>query len=170
MKTVVVLVMHGMVPKDFPKEDKLEWLALRGKISRQSPLDEYERKCHDLLETKIREWPRTSANDPFHEASLELAGYLEHIGSYPVFLGFNEFCAPSLEQALDTAISGKPQTLIVITPMLTPGGNHSEKDIPAAIALYRDKYPDIDFVYAWPYDMAHVGRFLSEQIERILQK
>ncbi|MDP3980844.1 MAG: CbiX/SirB N-terminal domain-containing protein [Chlamydiota bacterium] len=170
MKTVVVLVMHGMVPKDFPKEDKLEWLGLHGKMLRQGPLDDIEQKRHDELETKMREWPRTSANDPFHTASQELAGHLEGISTYPVYLGFNEFCAPSMEQALDEAVANQPKTVIVITPMLTPGGNHSEKDIPDAIALYRDKHPEIDFIYAWPYDMAHVGSFLSEQITHILRK
>jgi sirohydrochlorin cobaltochelatase len=56
--------------------------------------------------------------------------------------------------------------VVVTTPMMTPGGEHAEQEIPAAIAEARARHPQVAFDYAWPFDLARVAAFLAEQIER----
>jgi len=36
MKTIVVLVMHGMSPSDFPKDEKQEFMKLRSQLAQHS--------------------------------------------------------------------------------------------------------------------------------------
>jgi sirohydrochlorin cobaltochelatase len=83
-----------------------------------------------------------------------------------VIVGFNEFCAPTLEEALDRAAARRPQKIIVATPMMTPGGEHSARDIPAAIGQVRERHPGVEIVYAWPFPVRDVARFLASQVSR----
>ena len=165
MKKVIVLIMHGMAPTDFPKAERIELIRLRMKMASMEAKEHY----HEL-DKKVRSWPRTKGNDPFHDASKELAAKLAQVEKCKVILGFLEFCSPSLEEALLLSVKEEPDKVIVITPMLTPGGSHSGKDIPAAIQSIQKENSHISFVYAWPYDMAHVAEFLAEHIERTDKK
>jgi sirohydrochlorin cobaltochelatase len=81
-----------------------------------------------------------------------------------VLVGFNEFCGPDLAETMNEAASQKPETVVVITPMMTPGGIHSEVDIPNTIRAAKAKHPGITFEYVWPYNMANVAKFLHEQV------
>lgn len=81
-------------------------------------------------------------------------------------MGYNEFCAPSLEEALQSAVDKGVTKIVVATPMMTRGGEHTEKDIPAKIKEFRKQYPKIEIVYAWPFDAVQVAQFLSEHISR----
>ena len=118
------------------------------------------------LEKTICSWPRTEQNDPFYAASHALADRLSLTTGYDVIVGFNEFCAPNLDDALDQAAMQGTDRVVVVTPMITPGGEHAEIDIPAAIDKARQRHPDVDFRYAWPFDTGEVAEFLSNQITR----
>ena len=167
MKTIIVLAMHGTPPKDFPGQELAEFfrlhsLANAGKSSNQeSPQDRYS-----FLDNKMRNWPRNEQNDPFHAASQELAAHLREVSGYEVIVGYNEFCAPSLDEALQSAVDKGATKIVVATPMMTKGGEHTEKDIPAKIKEFNKRYPKIEIVYAWPFNTAQVARFLSEHISR----
>jgi sirohydrochlorin cobaltochelatase len=52
--------------------------------------------------------------------------------------------------------------------MFTPGGSHSEIEIPAAVETLRSRHPGIAIRYAWPYDLQLVVAMLSEQVNRFL--
>ena len=117
------------------------------------------------LHDKVRSWPRTPANDPFFTGSLALALQLEQASGLPVILGFNEFCAPSLDEALEQATLGAERVL-VITPMMTRGGEHSEQDIPECIRRVQCHHPQANIQYIWPFDVNEVARFLAEQVTR----
>ena len=67
-----------------------------------------------------------------------------------VVVGFNEFCAPDLAQALDEAAARGAGQVVVTTPMMTTGGEHAEQDIPAAIDQAPARHPQVTFDYAWP--------------------
>jgi sirohydrochlorin cobaltochelatase len=82
-----------------------------------------------------------------------------------VILGFNEFCAPSLEQALAEAANLTPERVVVVTPMMTRGGEHSEVDIPTAVRLAQEGHPEISFAYVWPFNSSQVASFLADQIQ-----
>jgi len=169
MSIAVVLAMHGVPPKDFPRGEMMELFSLhhrRGHVSGHER--EILRKQHDELEEKMRRWPRTPENDPFFFASLEMAQKMEEILGEGVLVGFNEFCAPTIEEAIDEAVSNSAQKVIVLTPMMTRGGEHSEKDIPQAIERSRKKHPHVEMVYAWPFETSEVSTFLAEHVRRFL--
>lgn len=167
MSIAVVLAMHGVPPRDFPRGEMMELFGLHHRLSRASDSErEALRNRHDQLEGKMRNWPRTPENDPFHAASLEIVQELNEILKTDVLVGFNEFCAPTIEEAIGEAASRSPDKIIVITPMMTRGGEHSEKDIPEAINRARELYPGVEIVYAWPYEISDVAGFLAKQIKR----
>jgi sirohydrochlorin cobaltochelatase len=167
MKTIIVLVMHGTPPRDFPRQELAEFFRLHSTIEGKNAGSQealFER--YSLLDSKIRNWPRNEQNDPFHAASLDLARHLSEVSGYEVIVGYNEFCAPSINEALETAIIHSAERILVATPMMTRGGEHAEKEIPAEIARFRESHPDIEIVYTWPFDTRNVAGFLFEHISR----
>jgi len=167
MKTVVVLAMHGAPPRDFPRQDMAEFFALHSQLERAGGEERaaVERR-HAELEAKMRAWPRSAENDPFYAASQELGQHLSQAVGFPVIVGFNEFCAPSLDDALDEAAAEGAEKVVVITPMMTRGGEHSQVDIPDAIRAAQERHPAITMLYAWPFEISEVAQFLAAQIER----
>lgn len=169
-KPVIVLAMHGTPPLDFPKEEKAALFSLRARL-KHPPTDYSEIKRRlDALDLKMRRWPRTDANDPFYAGSRKLAGHLREETKWNVIVGFNEFCSPDIGEAIDQAVATSPEKVIVITPMMTQGGSHSKGDIPEAIKHAREKHPETEIIYAWPFPAADVARFLSKQIDQFLIK
>ena len=167
MKTVVVLATHGVPPRDFPASEMAEFFGLhaRHEAGGHGMAPALAQRCRDL-ETRMRAWPRTPANDPFHAASMDLAARLARETGLETIVGFNEFCGPSVDEALESAAARGAGRVVVVTPMLTQGGEHAERDIPAAIARARTAHREVEFVYAWPFEDAAVIRLLAEQVHR----
>jgi sirohydrochlorin cobaltochelatase len=169
-KAVIVLAMHGAPPLDFPKAELAEFFGLQAKIGHGeggAALDAPGLR-YKGLEAKIRAWPRAPQNDPFHAGSLDLAEQLRRASGHEVILGFNEFCAPTLNEAFDRAAALGSEKVIVLTPMMTRGGEHSAVDIPEAIRRARDRHPEKEFIYAWPFDTEDIAHFLASQVFRFL--
>jgi sirohydrochlorin cobaltochelatase len=167
MKSIIVLAMHGVPPRDFPEKELAEFFRLHSQRAastnnnQENPQDRYS-----FLNNKIRNWTRNEQNDPFHIASQELAKQLTEISGIEVIVGYNEFCAPSLEEALQSAVNKNADKIIIATPMMTRGGEHTEKEIPAKIKEFSKRCPKVEIKYAWPFDTLQVARFLSEHISR----
>jgi sirohydrochlorin cobaltochelatase len=168
MKTILVLAMHGAPPNDFPKNDLVELMSLHNQLEHatSSQRNELQRRYTEL-EAKIRCWPRTAANDPFYAGSTALARQLEEVSKLSVLLGFNEFCAPSLEETLEQAACIS-ERILVITPMMTRGGEHSEHDIPNAIQRVQGHHSSVEIRYIWPFDLSSIAKFLAEQVKAYL--
>jgi len=165
MALTILLAMHGSPPNDFPPNETVELFNLHARLEHTSAgLQEALLERYIQLEAKMRAWPRTAENDPFYAGSLELAGHLSRNTENKVILGFNEFCAPSLDEAFDQALETRPEKVVIITPMMTRGGEHSEVDIPAAIQRARERHPETQIVYVWPFDASQVAQFLVSQI------
>jgi len=168
-KTVVVLAMHGSPPLDFPKDEMAEFMALRSRIEHAPhPLSSAQKLRCEELEAKMRNWPRTGQNDPFYAGSQELAKHLRRESGLEVIVGFNEFCGPTLDEALEQAAGREADQILVITPMMTRGGEHSAVEIPEAIRRAQQKFPGQKMGYAWPFETEDIARFLSAQITRFL--
>jgi sirohydrochlorin cobaltochelatase len=171
MPPVVVLAMHGAPPTDFPPQELGEFFALHARVEASAgggPPEVTDR--YHILEKRMRRWPRTEENDPFYSGSHSLARELEKATGFHVQIGFNEYCAPSLEEAFDHAVAAGADRVLVVTPMMTRGGAHSESDIPAAIERARRRHPAAKFHYAWPFSEADVASFLATHIERNLAR
>jgi sirohydrochlorin cobaltochelatase len=170
METILVLAMHGSPPNDFPRRELGEFFALHGRLEHA---DGTERQAlarrHDELHAKMRAWPRTAENDPFWAASVELAQALAEATGAEVMVGFGEFCGPSLDEVLDQAAT-KARKVVVVTPMMTRGGEHAEQDIPAAMRRAEGRHPDCTFRYAWPFEVSEIARFLAAQTAGVLNE
>jgi len=118
---------------------------------------------HRKLDARMRARPRTAQNDRFWAGSRDLAEHLRAATGLAVIVGFNEFCAPTLDEALDQA-AAQAERVIIVTPMMTRGGEHSEVEIPTAIQRAQERHLGIAFKYAWPLDVAAIAQFLAEQI------
>lgn len=165
-KRGVVLVGHGGVPKDCPQDlvTNLKRLEAQRRAAKVPPSRE-ERE----LDAKIRRWPRTSATDPYRSGLEAVAAQLQSQLDGALFaVAYNEFCAPTLEEAIEELITKGARQIVVTTTMFTPGGSHSEVEIPDILDRLRPKYPQVELRYAWPFDLRQVANTLAEQVRRFL--
>jgi sirohydrochlorin cobaltochelatase len=119
------------------------------------------------LDTKIRQWPRTPETDPYRSGLEAVAAQLRaNLGEVLFAVAYNEFCAPTLEESVGGLIKKGATHITVTTTMFTPGGSHSEIEIPEILEQLRKQYPDIVLCYAWPFDLNLVANTLAEQVKR----
>jgi sirohydrochlorin cobaltochelatase len=167
LTATVVLAMHGAPPRDFPRRETGEFFNLYSRLGHASP---EERASiigrYEELEAKMRAWPRSPQNDPYFAAAQEMGGQLSQTMGCTVVVGFNEFCAPTLDEALDEAATGGSDQIYVVTPMMTRGGEHSEKEIPACVAAAEQRHPGVKFTYVWPFPVGDIAGFLASQVRR----
>ena len=169
MKAIIVLVMHGVPPNNFPEREMAELFSLHARVKGVAGVERVALERRYLeLDAKMRAWPRTAQNDPFYAGSQEIVGHLSEATGCEVIVGFNEFCAPSLHDALSRAIARGADKVIVVTPMMTRGGEHAEVDIPAAVKNAQARHPEIPIIYAWPFRVSEVASFLATQIAGFL--
>lgn len=166
MRRILILAMHGSPPRDFPPAEMAEFMRLHA-LGEHAPLDPPMADRHAELERRLRGWPRIPENDPFHAASYELGRALSDAAGAPVIVAFNEFCDPAVEAAIALAAEGSPEEIVVVTPMLTPGGEHAAHHIPEAIERARRAHPGTRFLYAWPVPLEATASFLADQVHRL---
>ena len=82
-------------------------------------------------------------------------------------IAYNEFCAPTLEEAAEALIAMGATSITIVSSMLTPGGVHSEVEIPETLERLRQLHQGIEFRYAWPVDLTLVARMLADQLGRM---
>jgi len=158
--------MHGVPPRDFPRQALTEFFELHARLGHSAQGQSQGRALYAELHRQVRGWPRTPANDPFHAASQELARHLQSALGLPVVVAFNEFCDPDLDAGFDQAAGRGAREVVALTPMLTPGGEHAEHDIPASIERARQRHPNVTFSFAWPFPPGITARFLADHVRR----
>ena len=160
----VILVGHGGIPKGCPQElvTKLKRLEAQRRAAKLPPsAEELE------LDAKIRRWPRTAETDPYQAGLEKVAACLRpHLDGALFAVAYNEFCAPTLEESVEALIKQGATHITVTTTMFTPGGSHSEVEIPEILDQLRPQYPDVELRYAWPFDLQLVANTLAEQVKR----
>lgn len=163
-KQGVILVGHGGLPKDCPQDlvITLKRLEAQRRAAKQPPSVE-----ELALDMKIRRWPRTPSTDPYQSGLQAVAARLQPRLNGSLFaLAYNEFCAPSVGEAVEHLIGQGATEITVTTTMFTPGGSHSEIEIPEILNHLRPKHPGVVLRYAWPFDLELVANTLAEQIRR----
>ena len=160
----VILVGHGGIPKGCPQELITKLKRLEGqRRAAGTPMSTEERE----LDTRIRQWPRTSETDPYQSGLEAVAAQLRaKLGEVLFAVAYNEFCAPTLEESVEELIKKGATHITVVTTMFTPGGSHSEVEIPEILEQLRKQYPDIVLRYAWPFDMDLITVMLATQIKQ----
>ena len=160
----VILVGHGGIPKDYPQEfvTKLKRLEAQRRAS-GNPMSQEELE----LDTKIRTWPRSAKTDPYQAGLESLAAQVKPLLNGAQFaLAYNEFCGPTLSEAVEDLIRQKATKITIVSTMFTPGGSHSEIEIPEELQELRAKHPGVDLNYAWPFDLGQVARMLLDHIKK----
>jgi sirohydrochlorin cobaltochelatase len=159
-KPAVVLVGHGGVPADCPPALISELKRLEAEAHRGKPSPRYFE-----VDAQVRTWPRTPETDPY-KAGLEAIA--EALGKKQpgklVLTAYNEFCAPSLQEAVEAAIAAGCTEIQIISTMYTRGGIHSETEIPQIVAALSKKHPRVTLKYAWPFSVDAIGDFLAAHL------
>jgi sirohydrochlorin cobaltochelatase len=150
-----------------------EWRAgARGPTAHAAPASDalnHAAQRAAQLEATIRHWPRHAGNDPYKRGLEQVAEALRPLlPTDLVIVGYNEFCAPSVEEAIGAAIGQGAQEVVVIASMMTPGGVHAEVEIPRCVALARQRHPDVVIDYLWPFDVQDVAQLLATHVRRRL--
>jgi sirohydrochlorin cobaltochelatase len=162
----VVLVGHGGIAKDCPGElvSKLKRLEAQRRAAGTIPSAEEQE-----LDATIRRWPRTPATDPYRTGLEAVGAALRPLLNGALFaLAYNEFCTPSVAEAIEDLIRQGATHITVVTTMFTPGGAHSEIEIPEILHGLRARHPEIGIQYAWPFDASTIAQILNEQVRRFM--
>jgi sirohydrochlorin cobaltochelatase len=161
----VILVGHGAPALDCPRDwvQKLRQLEAR-RMAAGGAMSDEERE----LDGKVRSWPRGGANDPYKAGVEALATRLAPmLLSTPLKVAYNEFCAPSLRVVVAQAAAEGATELVIVPSMFTPGGSHSEIEIPDEIRQLRSDFPAVEFRYAWPFDLDSLAQLIVDQLRRV---
>jgi len=164
----VVLVGHGGVPKDCPHElvRKLKQLEAQRRAAGK-PMSKEERE----LDQQIRRWPRTPKNDPYKVGLESLADQLRPLLKRDkLAIAYNEFCAPTLEEAVEDLINEGIWDITVISSMFTAGGSHAEIEIPETVHTLRETHPNATIRYAWPFDQKLVATMMATHLKQFTKK
>ena len=161
-KLGVILIGHGGLPSDIPKEIVEDFMKVhKQRVRTGGPITLKEKE----LDNVIRFWTRSPATDPYKYGLEKLAEHLApQLEDYILITAYNEFCYPSIEQAADVLAEKDITEVILITTMITPGGSHSEREIPEEVDALRLKSPKINYEYAWPYDLGIFSNLLADHI------
>jgi sirohydrochlorin cobaltochelatase len=120
------------------------------------------------LDRRIRDWPRHAGNDPYKRGLEQMAAALKPLLPTDLFaIGYNEFCRPSIPEAIATMVERGATRVLVVPTMLTPGGVHSEIDIPRALEAARRTHPGVSIEYVWPFAVEEVAKLLAAHVARI---
>ena len=160
----VVLIGHGAPATDCPPQLIGELMGLEWRPDHAAPRQRLEE-----LDAKIRTWPRRPDNDPYKAGLERLADAMRPLVPAGLFaVGYNEFCSPSVSEAVEQVIRQGAERVLVIPSMLTPGGVHAERDIPRELEAVRRRHPRIRVDYLWPFDLARVAELFAAHIAAAL--
>lgn len=137
IKAGIVLAAQGSPPRDWMARNRERWEKLQESKQR--------------ITAELKKWSRTTQCDPCTFEIEKLATGIRQRGGYPITeVGYNEFTHPTVEEAIERAISQGAQRVIVVPTMLTPGSVETEMDIPDAVATAQRRHPQVEIVYAGP--------------------
>jgi sirohydrochlorin cobaltochelatase len=164
MRRAIVLVGHGGVPTDCPHElvRKLKQLEAQRRAAGK-PMSAEERE----LDQKIRRWPRTPQNDPYKGGLESLAAQLRPLLKRDrLVIAYNEFCAPTLAEAVEELVKDGIWDVTVVSSMFTAGGAHAEIEIPETVRKLKRVHPNATIRYAWPFDQQLVAGMLATHLKQ----
>lgn len=167
MKEAIILIGHGATATDTPRPLIAELKRLEGErmARREKTLSAREAE----LDKQVREWPRTPQNDAYKAGVDEIAkAFAPKLGGRKLVVAYNEFCAPSVETAIEALVQEGFTRISLISTMFTRGGMHAESEIPGIVLAAGKAHPGVKIEYAWPFDPDFLADFLAAQLRRAL--
>ena len=163
----VVLAGHGVPATDCPSEWVGQLMAMEWSNGPHGGQTSGVKARIQELDSKIRNWPRRPENDPYKGGLEQLAAVLRTcLPDALLEIGYNEFCSPTVPEAIRGVIQKGARRVLVVPSMLTPGGLHSEQDIPKAIQQAKRDNPHVPIEYVWPFDLKAVADLLATHVRR----
>jgi sirohydrochlorin cobaltochelatase len=164
-KEAVILIGHGGTASDVPRPAIAELKRLEAERQARNEAAMSAREAE--LDKLVREWPRTPETDPYKAGVEAIAAALApKLGGRKLVTAYNEFCAPSVEDAIDGLVKEGFTRIGLISTMFTRGGVHAETEIPGIVLAVRKKHPGVVVEYAWPFDAGVIADFLAGQLSR----
>lgn len=164
-KKAVILIGHGAAATDTPRALVSELKRLEGERQARREMTMSPREAE--LDKQVREWPRTPENDAYKAGVEQIAAALApRLQGRRLVVAYNEFCAPSVEDALESLVREGFGVITLISTMYTRGGIHAECEIPGIVLDARKKYPGVSIDYAWPFEAGFIADFLATHLER----
>jgi sirohydrochlorin cobaltochelatase len=164
-KEAVVLIGHGAAATDTPRALVSELKRLEGE--RMAKREKVMSAREAEVDKQVRDWPRTADNDAYGAGVRAIAAALApKLGGRKLVVAFNEFAAPSVEDAIEALVKDGFDRITLISTMFTRGGVHAECEIPGIVLDAKKAYPGVTIEYAWPYDDAFIADFLAAQLAR----
>ena len=77
---------------------------------------------------------------------------------------YNEFCAPTVDEAIQSVIDDGANTVFVLPTMLLQGSSHTESEIRTAVSEARRKHPEGRVEYAWPFSQERMVSLFAGQV------
>jgi sirohydrochlorin cobaltochelatase len=164
MKKAVLLIGHGSPAADTPREmvrelKQLEEERQRARLPAMTPREKE-------VDAKVRYWPRTPKTDPYKQGLETIqASLAKRMPGCDVAVAYNEFCAPSIDEAVERLVQEGHDRIVFVTTMFTRGGVHAECEIPWEMKGAQGRHPTVRFSYAWPFDADGVADLLARQAE-----
>lgn len=166
-KEAVILIGHGAAASDMPRPLLGELKRLEAERQARAMAAPSPREAE--LDRLVREWPRTSETDPYKHGVEQIAQALApKLGGRRLVVAYNEFCAPSVEGAIESLAKEGFARISLISTMFTRGGVHAEYEIPGIVGEARKKHPGVTIEYAWPFDAGRIADFLASQLTCVL--
>ena len=163
------MIGHGAPATDCPPQLVGELMSLEWRSNSTGHNHQQAQGRAAQLDATIRGWPRHAENDPYKAGLERVAEALRPLLPSDLFaIGYNEFCRPSIAEAIESVIRQGATTVLVLPSMLTPGGIHSEVDIPRELAMIRQAHPGVRIEYLWPFDLQEVAALLAAHVARAI--
>ena len=160
--SAVVLAAHGAPPTDYPRF-RVGMLMMLEYAPKPIRRVFFLRAWHESLIREVTTWPRRADNDPYKAAVDELAAGVSLRLSLPVLAGYNEFCVPTVADAIDQVIKEGADRVIVLPTMLLRGNAHTESEIHVAVSEARHRHPSTHIAYAWPFELDRMVSLFAGQ-------
>jgi sirohydrochlorin cobaltochelatase len=167
MNQAILLIGHGSPASDIPRDLLRELRKLEEDRKRENlpAMSQAEKE----LDERIRRWPRTEKTDPYQKGLETIGKALKNrLPDWEIALAYNEFCSPSIPEQVENLVNQNFKKIVFVTTMLTRGGIHAECEIPWEMKLSQDKYPDVHFTYAWPFNPDSVAELIALETEKRL--
>lgn len=167
MKNVeaVILIGHGAAASDTPRPLVEELKKLEIQRQRENRLEMSPREAE--LDREVRNWPRTKETDPYKFGLEDIGRTLaKRLEGRTLVLAYNEFCAPSVEDALEKLVGEGYKKITMVSTMFTRGGVHAELELPELVRVARRKHPGVAIDYAWPFSLDEIADFLAGHVKR----